>query len=322
MGLGRNHEGVSVGDNRVERVRHDTGAGGTVTKEGLLTIGAIRVDQRRRGGTAVVTRGARKAKAKPLEGRVFVIGEGRRKQAGRIGEVPFDIGVVGRGVATVDHTVGDGQLVAEALFQHGAVKLHAHIAIGREVVGDGTLVEERDGIRLKLFKADGGLEATRLDVEGRIDRKIQVGVEDGDRAAREFGLHDVAETFCKLAFKNEAGAAQEELILTGGCVGIIKEETRVSLHETAQAERVGAVGGGDFKAAFAGGDLGEFLRVSGGGLGGELGIALKDAEFLVEQTDLLAERFNVGSGGVLRRERREGGGGKRGQQAGGAECFD
>jgi len=103
-----------------------------------------------------------------------------------------------------------------------------------------------------------------------------------------------------------------------GGAGIIEVETCVDLHETAQAERVGTVGRGDFKAALAGGDFKVFLRFGDGGFVLQLEIALEDAEFLVELADLLAQGVNVRRGLGLRGEGREGDGGERSGEGGGA----
>ena len=225
ISLRRNDRGTTVCDR-----------GSTVGKEVLLAVGAVGIQL----CAGVVAGGGGDTEAQPLKDRILVVHKRSREQTTGNSEVTFKI-VAGRiGIAAVDDAVGRGDLVAEALLQHGAEDLHADITIGSEIGGDGALVEERDRIGLELLKADGGLEAADANVQGfGNQRGADVGVENGDGGAGKLGLDDVVETLGELALEDEAGATQEESVLGG--VGIVEVETTVALHKTAQAERIGTV---------------------------------------------------------------------------------
>jgi len=101
------------------------------------------------------------------------------------------------------------------------------------------------------------------------------------------------------AFKNQAGAANEESVIVVRTRLSAEEPARISLHQAVQLQVVVAVGRCEANALVREGDLGLLFRIGGGGLVLQLLVALEDAKLLVKLADLLAQRVEVVLAGGL-----------------------
>ena len=214
------------------RARSGGGDAGEVGEEGLLPR---RLEGR--DGARLLPRGPGQADADPLQPREPSAREGLDEEAG--GHV---LAVAGVGVpeAAVDGAVEDsGRPVHDALGDL-AVQLHPDIAVGRDVRGVAALDEGDHLGRLQPLEVDGRLELPRADAQPGHVVRIEVGVVEGQRAAREVGHEAEVEVARHRALGGDARPPHHEGVGGGEGVGVVGEvEAPVELDVARDLHEVG-----------------------------------------------------------------------------------
>src|SRR6185295_6176262 len=170
-----------------------------------------------------------------------------------------------------------------------AVHLNAEIAIRHQVGRKPALDEQDVGAGLQPLETDGNLELARADLEERRETGVEIGVLEDRRAGPEVRHDPEVELAEHGAFEGRAHAPQDERV-GRRARPVVAIEAAVELHVAAQLEQEGAVVRLEREAVLGvRGRLGAGLRLLGFRLFVDLGLAVEDADLLIELLDLLFE---------------------------------